>query len=69
MPRIRKALLLGLAFALSVVALAPAPVYACCRPCDVSWCRTVDPNTYCCSGISTPGNACGLTTCGKWLQG
>lgn len=64
--RIRKTLLLGLAFALSMLALE-RPAYACCTPCG-DWCRTVDPNTFCCTGIPEPGNACGLTICGKWLQ-
>lgn len=66
MSQIRKAVLLGLALALSVIALAPAPVYACCRPCGL-WCLTASKDTPCCSGISSPGNACGLTTCGEWL--
>jgi len=68
MSRIRKAVLLGLAFTLSAIALAPVPAYACCRPCG-SWCKTADPNSFCCTGISTPEDACGLTICGKWLQG
>jgi hypothetical protein len=63
---IRKALLLGLAFALSMLALE-RPAYACCRPCG-SWCLTTTPTTPCCTGIPEPGNACGLTTCGKWLS-
>lgn len=62
---IRKAVLLGLAFALSALALE-RPVYACCTPCG-DWCKTVSRNTPCCTGIPEPGNACGLTTCGKWL--
>lgn len=64
--RIRKAVLLGLAFALSALALE-RPAYACCTPCG-SWCMTVSPRTPCCTGIPEPGNACGLTTCGKWLS-
>lgn len=67
MLRIRKAVLLGLAFALSAIALAPVPTYACCTPCG-SWCLS-NPDAYCCTGISTPGDACGLTTCRKWLYG
>lgn len=64
--RIRKTLLLGLAFALSMLALG-RPASACCRPCG-SWCLTATPSTPCCTGIPEPGNACGLTICGKWLQ-
>ncbi len=64
--RIRKALLLGLAFSLSMLALE-RPAYACCTPCG-SWCKTATRTTPCCTGIPEPGNACGLTTCGKWLS-
>ena len=54
---------------LAVVALAaPPPAVACCIPCQGFCTSSTPPNTPCCTGIPQPGNACGLTTCGKWLS-
>jgi hypothetical protein len=50
----------------ALVWFAPA-AEACCTPCG-KWCQDVPPTTYCCTGIPQPGNACGLTTCGKYLR-
>ncbi|HYG64145.1 MAG TPA: hypothetical protein VEL74_16335 [Thermoanaerobaculia bacterium] len=45
-----------------------APAGACCRPC-AGYCGTpgVPLSAACCSGVSTPGNACGFTNCCSYL--
>jgi hypothetical protein len=61
---------LGLAvLAVAILALWAAPAAeACCIPCN-PWCKTMlEPDDYCCTGIPEPGNACGLTICGKYLK-
>lgn len=69
MNRIGKVVFAGLVFAVSTLLMAPA-ASACCTPC-AGFCTQpgVPPTAYCCTGIPEPGNACGLTICGKWLQG
>lgn len=67
MRRLRKTAFAGFSFALFLLLFSPA-AHACCRPCD-GYCGQpgVPATAYCCTGIPVPGNACGLTTCGKWL--
>jgi hypothetical protein len=61
--------LLALSAVFSVVSLAPvSQAGACCIPCQSICQNGTPPSTVCCSGISTPGDACGLTTCGKWWR-
>ncbi len=69
MNRIVKAMVAGFVVLGSMLLMAPA-ASACCIPCQ-SICNQpgVPPSTYCCTGIPVPGDACGLTICGKWLQG
>lgn len=69
MNRIGKALAATFVLLASTLLLAPL-AYACCIPCQ-NFCNQpgVPPTAQCCTGIPVPGNACGLTTCGKWLQG
>lgn len=59
---------LGPVFAVLAFAAAPS-VLACCTPCQGFCGPGVPRDTPCCTGIPQPGNACGLTTCGKWLRG
>jgi hypothetical protein len=62
--------LLVLCAVLAVVVLSPFPqAGACCTPCSAACQPGVPPSTPCCTGIPVPGNACGLTTCGKWWTG
>lgn len=69
MTRIGKVVFVTMALIGLGLALAPA-AHACCRPCQ-GYCdqKGVPPTAVCCSGIPTPEDACGFTTCGKWLQG
>jgi hypothetical protein len=61
--------LLALCAVFIVVALAPVPdAGACCTPCQSICTPGVPASTPCCTGIPVPGNACGLTTCGKWWR-
>jgi hypothetical protein len=56
------------AFAAAVLLFAAPVAQACCTPC--TWCTgETDPNFVCCTGIPVPGDACGHTTCGKYLCG
>lgn len=56
------------AMVFAVLAFAPA-AQACCRPCQ-GYCemKGVPADALCCTGIPEPGNACGLTTCGEYLE-
>ena len=47
---------------------ATPPSGACCIPCQ-NFCNQpgVPGSALCCTGIPTPGDACGLTTCCKYL--
>jgi hypothetical protein len=62
--------LFAVAAVLVVLGLFAVPTAeACCTPCQ-NWCtKTTPPETVCCTGIPVPGDACGHTTCGKYLCG
>jgi hypothetical protein len=61
---------LALVLIVALAALgAASPATACCVPCQNFCTKTTPPDTVCCTGIPVPGDACGHTTCGKWLRG
>ena len=60
---------LMVALVAGVTLLAAPAAEACCRPCEGFCDGSVSRDTPCCTGIPEPGNACGLTTCGKYLSG
>ncbi|HEX2251957.1 MAG TPA: hypothetical protein VHQ65_01655 [Thermoanaerobaculia bacterium] len=60
---------LMVALVAGVTLLAAPAAEACCRPCQGFCDKTIPPSTPCCTGIPVPGDACGLTTCGEYLQG
>lgn len=67
MKPILKMTLIFAVFAVAALAFAPS-AQACCRPCEGYCGPGVPLDAFCCSGIPEPGNACGFTTCGKWLS-
>jgi hypothetical protein len=62
-------LLFVVVVALVAAGLFAAPASACCIPCQNFCTKDTDPNAVCCTGIPVPGDACGHTTCGKYLCG
>jgi hypothetical protein len=67
MSRVRLALLVVASAMLLLSAFVPV-AEACCTPCTFCT-KTTPPATVCCTGIPVPGDACGHTTCGKYLCG
>jgi hypothetical protein len=60
--------LLALVVIFAGLALVAPPVVpdalACCTPCASICGPTTPADTICCTGVSTPCDACGVTTCG-----